>query len=149
MNKLILTGLMAAIAIPAAASAQTGEIRKGERKVAEQQQDLKEAIESGDPRAIENQAHDVREARQELREDRNDYARKTYVAPYSEWTYSSVEPGTKLRSRFYGSRYTVSHPDSYQLTAAKRNQRWVRYGNDLVLVNVRNGRVIEVASNRF
>jgi Ni/Co efflux regulator RcnB len=149
MNKLIFIGLMAAVAIPSAALAQTGEIRKDERKVAEQEQDLKAAIDSGDPRSIENQAKDVRKARQELREDRNDYANKRYAAPYREWTYASLEPGSKIRPRFYGKRYSVAHPDSYMLTRAKRNQRWVRYGDDLVLVNIRSGRVVEVASERF
>ena len=43
----------------------------------------------------------------------------------------------------------MKNPASYQLREASRNQRWVRYGDDLVLVNVNSGRVIEVASGRF
>jgi Ni/Co efflux regulator RcnB len=149
MRKLILTGLMAAVAIPAALSAQTHEIHKGEMKVEARHQELQEAIRTGDPEAIEEQARHERKARQELREDRNQYARDQYVAPYRDWNRESVEPGSKLRSRFYASRYSVRDPDSYQLTRARRNQRWVRYGDDLVLVNLRNGRVVEVASGRF
>jgi Ni/Co efflux regulator RcnB len=149
MRKFILAGLMATIAISGTLSAQTHEIRKGERKVEERHQELQEAIQSGDPKAIEDQARHERKAQQELREDRNQYARNQYVAPYRDWNYKVVEPGTKLRSRFYASRYAVRDPGSYQLRQAGRNQRWVRYGDDLVLVNTRNGRVVEVASGRF
>jgi Ni/Co efflux regulator RcnB len=149
MRKFIFAGLMAAFVIPASLSAQTAEIRKGERKVEQSHEDLQAAIQSGDPRAIEDQARHERKAQQELREDRNHYARNRYVAPYRGWTYSQIEPGTRLRSGFYGSRYSVKNPASYQLREASRNQRWVRYGDDLVLVNVNSGRVIEVASGRF
>jgi hypothetical protein len=61
---------MATIAIPGALSAQTHEIRKGERKVEERHQELQEAIQSGDPKAIEDQARHERKAQQELREAR-------------------------------------------------------------------------------
>lgn len=30
-----------------------------------------------------------------------------------------------------------------------RFQKWVRYGDDLILVNVRTGRVIQVLRNRY
>ena len=149
MRRLILTALASALVIPAAAFAQTAEIRKDERKVDRQNAELQRAVESGNLRDIEEQAKDARKAGQELREDRDDFARKQYVAPYRNWSYSTLTPGTKLRSRFYGTRYTVAHPDGYELARAKRNQRWVRYGNDLVLVNVRSGRVLEVVSGRF
>ena len=149
MRKLIMGGLVAALAIPAVASAQTNEIREDEQKVERQHEQLQTAIESGNVAAIEEEARDARKAGQELREDRNDYARNQYVSPYRNWTYSAPTPGTKLRSRFYGTRYSVADPASYELREAKRNQRWVRYGDDLVLVNTRSGRVIEVASDRF
>lgn len=149
MRKLISFGLTAALVIPVAISAQTSEIRKDEQKVEVANEDLQRAVASGNLKDIEEQAGDARRAGQELREDRDDFARNQYVAPYRNWTYNTIAPGTKLRSRFYGSRYTVAHPSGYELTAAKRNQRWIRYGNDLLLVNVRSGRVVEVASNRF
>ena len=149
MRKFILFGLAAALVVPVAVSAQTSEIRRDERKVEVQNEELQRAVESGNLKDIEEEARDARKAGQELREDRDDFARNQYVAPYRNWTYSAVAPGSKLRSRFYGRRYTVAHPDGYELHAAKRNQRWIRYGDDLLLVNVRSGRVVEVASNRF
>jgi Ni/Co efflux regulator RcnB len=149
MRKLILGAIALAIFVPGTASAQTAEIRKDERQVSEQNEQLQRAIETGDPRQIEEQARDARKAGQELREDQDHFARNQYVAPYSNWTYSSPEPGTKLRSRFYSERYNVAHPDSYELHSVKHHQRWVRYGDDLLLVNIRTGRVIEVATGRF
>jgi len=149
MRKLILSAIALAIIIPGAASAQTAEIRKDERRVSEQNDQLQRAVEAGDPRQIEKQAHDARKAGEELREDQDHFARNHYVAPYRNWTYSTPEPGTKLRARFYSERYTVQHPGGYDLHSAKHNQRWVRYGDDLLLVNVRTGRVVEVAGGRF
>jgi len=149
MRKLILGAIALAIFVPGAASAQTAEIRKDEQRVSEQNEQLQNAIDTGDSSQIEKQAHDIRKAGEELREDQDHFARNQYVSPYSNWTYSTPAPGTKLRSRFYSERYSVVHPDGYELHAAKHNQRWVRYGDDLLLVNIRTGRVIEVASGRF
>jgi Ni/Co efflux regulator RcnB len=149
MRKLIFSGLVAAFVIPAAASAQTGEIRKDEHRVDAQNAQLQQAVDSGNLRDIEKHAKGARKAGQELREDRNDFARKHYVAPYDNWSYTSLTPGTQLRPRFYGANYIVSHPDAYALHRADRNQSWVRYGDDLVLVNTRSGRVVEVVSGRF
>jgi Ni/Co efflux regulator RcnB len=149
MRKFITLGLTAALIVPVMASAQSSEIRRDERRVEVQNEELQRAVESGNLKDIEEQARDARKAGEELREDRDHFARNQYVAPYRNWTYAAVTPGAKLRSRFYGTRYTVAHPDGYELTAAKRNQRWVRYGDDLLLVNTRSGRVIEVASGRF
>jgi Ni/Co efflux regulator RcnB len=36
----------------------------------------------------------------------------------------------------------------YHLRAPARWQRWVRYGDDLLLVNIRTGRVLEVIHYR-
>lgn len=149
MRRIIFGGVLATLVLPAAVLAQTSEIRKDERKVDRQTEQLQRAVDSGDLKDIEEQARDTRKAQQELREDRDKFASKQYVAPYRDWTYSTPALGTQLRSGFYGTRYTVAHPDGYKLRKAKRNQRWVRYGDDLLLVNVRSGRVLEVASGRF
>jgi Ni/Co efflux regulator RcnB len=140
MKKFILSALVAAFAIPAAASAQT---------VESQNEQLQRAVDSGDLTGIEKHARGARKAGDELREDRDHFARQHYVAPYGDWSYSALTPGATLRPRFYASSYAVAHPDGYELRRAKRNERWVRYGDDLVLVNVRSGRVLEVASGRF
>jgi Ni/Co efflux regulator RcnB len=169
MRKIILLGLMAAIAIPAAATAQSrGEIRRDRDDVREQRDDLRDAQERGDRRDMREEREELRDARQELREDQRDRRdeyrdnrdrrdeyrdnrdrRSQYVAPYRGWRYGAVRPGFQLRPGFYGPRYQINNPGHYRLRAGTRNQRWIRYGNDLLLVNVRNGRVLQVVSNRY
>lgn len=148
MRKLIILGLMAAVVVPTAASAQSrAEIRRDRAEVREQRQDVRDARRYGDRRDVREERRDVRDARRELREDRRD--RQAYVAPYRGWTYRPVAPGYQLRPGFYGSRYVIANPGQYRLRPAARNQQWVRYGGDLLLVNTRNGRVLQVVRNRY
>ena len=148
MRKLILLGLMAATVVPTAASAQSrAEIRQDRREVREERQELRDARRYGDRQDVRRERRDLREARQELREDRRD--RRQYVAPYRDWSYRPVAPGYQLSSGFYGSRYVIANPSHYRLRPAVGQQRWIRYGNDLLLVNVRNGRVLQVVRNRY
>lgn len=133
MRKPIMWAVLAAItvpAVPAGAFVQSrAEIRHDRREVQEARRDL-------------------REAKRELREDRRDRRRSQYVAPYRGWTYRAIAPGAQLRSGFYSSRYFVD-PARYRLRPVGRYQRWIRYGDDLLLVNVRTGRVIQVLRNRY
>lgn len=133
MRKPILWAVLAAVSVPAVpvgAFAQSrGEIRHDRRDVQEERRDLQDA-------------------RRELRQDRRDRRRSQYVAPYQSWSYRAIAPGAQLRSGFYGSRYIVD-PARYRLRPVGRYQRWIRYGDDLVLVNVRTGRVIQVLRNRY
>ncbi len=154
MRKIILLGLMAATAFPAVAGAQSrGEIRRDREEVREQREDLRDARQRGDRGDIREEREDLRDARQELREDlrdrRQDRRRSQYVSPYRDWRYSTVRPGFQLRSAFYSPRYYIADPSHYRLPRVGRFQRWIRYGDDLVLVNVRNGRVIQVIRNRY
>jgi Ni/Co efflux regulator RcnB len=50
----------------------------------------------------------------------------------------------RLQPSFYGSRYYISDYGMYNLRAPSRWQQWIRYGNDLLLVNTRTGRVLQV-----
>ena len=148
MRKLIMLSLMAAVAAPTAAMAQSrAEIRHDRRELREERQELRDARRYGDRRDIREERRDVREARRELREDRRD--RRAYIAPYRGWSYRTVAPGYQLRPGFYGTRYIITNPGHYRLRPAVRNQRWIRYGDDLLLVNVRNGRVLQVIRNRY
>jgi Ni/Co efflux regulator RcnB len=119
-----------------------------EGRLDKQNEQLQSAVESGNLRDIEKLARGARKAGQELRDDRDDFARKHYVAPYGDRSYTALTPGTTLRSSFYSSSYAVAHPDRYSLHKAPRNERWVRYGDDLVLVNMGSGPVLEAASGR-
>jgi Ni/Co efflux regulator RcnB len=148
MRKLIVLGLLAAVTAPTAVSAQSrAEIREDRRDLREERQELRDARRFGDRRDVREERRDVREARRELREDRAD--RRAYLAPHRGWTYRTLTPGYQLQPSFYGSRYVIANPNAYRLPYAGRNRQWIRYGNDLVLVNVRNGRVLQVLRNRY
>lgn len=154
MRKLIMMTLLAAVAIPAGASAQSrAEIRHDRREVREERQELREARRYGDRRDIREERRELRGAQRELREDRADRRdsryRSRYAAPYSGWSYRPVGIGYQLRSGFYGSRYHVSNFHHYGVRQPGRFQQWIRYGDDLLLVNVRTGRVLQVIRNRY
>ena len=149
MRKLIIAGLMAATMMPAAASAQSrAEIRRDRQDVREERRELRDAQRYGTRRDVREEREELRDARRELREDRQDrrqhrrgYTR--YQAPYSSWSYRPVYQGYNLQPRFYTQRY---YAPGYRVQG---NQRWIRYGDDLLLVNVRNGRVLQVRRNYF
>ena len=91
------------------------------------------------------------DGRRDMRHDRREFHRDrvAYVAPYHSWRYRTISPGYRLQSSFFGSRYYVNNYNAYQLRAPNRWQRWIRYGDDLVLVNTHTGRVIQVIRNRY
>ncbi|OHT22056.1 RcnB family protein [Edaphosphingomonas haloaromaticamans] len=136
MRKLIISALIAATAMPLVAQAQTAELKRD-------RQDIRMAQRYGD-------RHDVRDAKREYREDWQDYRRNhrdvyrrpTYVGPRG-YVYRPVAVGARLGAPYYASRYVISDPYRYRLPKPTGVNRWVRYGNDVLLVNVRTGRVIE------
>jgi Ni/Co efflux regulator RcnB len=125
MRKAILIGLMAATMIPSAATAR----EHGSRH-----------------EAREDSRHRNHNQKQVRRHNRGWTA---YAAPVRNWRYRPVTVGYTLQPAFFGQRYFVSNYNTYQLRAPGRHQRWVRYGDDLLLVNVRNGRVLQVIHNRY
>jgi Ni/Co efflux regulator RcnB len=60
-----------------------------------------------------------------------------------------VRSGYQLRPAFYGPRYAITDYGYYRVHAPGRYQRWIRYGDDLLLVNIRTGRVLEVLPGRY
>jgi Ni/Co efflux regulator RcnB len=73
MRKLIISALMAAVALPGVANAQSqGELRRDRQDVREERRELRDAQRRGDRGDIRDERGDLREARQELREDRRD-----------------------------------------------------------------------------
>jgi Ni/Co efflux regulator RcnB len=160
MRRLIMLGLMAVTALPAAAGAQSPrELRRDRQELREDRQELREdrrelrrdMRDGASPREIREGRREVRQGQREVARDSRELRRdrSRYVAPYRGWTYRSVRPGYRLQRGFYGSRYIVSNYGRYRLGAPGYNRRWIRYGDDLVLVNIRNGRVIQVIRNRY
>lgn len=155
MRKLIILGLLAATVAPSVASAQSlGEARRSERNLREEKRDLRQAQRYGDRRDVREQRRDVRDARQETREDWRDY-RRTHRDVYrggnwrAPFRYNQWNAGAQLRPAYYNSRYYIADPRRYRLPGPGANQRWVRHYNDVLLVNVRTGRVIQAHRSFF
>jgi Ni/Co efflux regulator RcnB len=156
MRKAMILGLLAATITPVMASAQTPELRHDRQDIREERRDLRDAQRSGDRGDVREERRDVRDARREYREDWRDYRRDhrdvyrqpTYVGPRG-YRYRQVVIGHRFEPVYYGRRYVIADPWRYRLPRAEGNRRWVRYGNDAVLVNIRNGRVVQVYDNFF
>lgn len=158
MRKLMISALIAATVMPVAgASAQSyGEARRSQQEVRHERQDLRDAQRHGDRRDVREARRDLRDARQEAREDWRDYRRThrsvytmpRYAAPRG-YAYRPARAGVVLRPAFYNQRYWISDPYRYRLPRVTGAQRWIRHGNDVVLINTRNGRVVQVINGFF
>ena len=82
-------------------------------------------------------------------QNRNYYRAGRYYAPYRDRKYSRISIGFSLGSAFFGPRFWINDPWQYRLPAAYGSYRWVRYYDDVLLVDVRNGRVVDVIRDFF
>jgi len=80
---------------------------------------------------------------------RNYYRLGRYYAPYRDYRYRRLNIGIYLGSAFYGSRYWINNPSYYRLPAAYPGTRWVRYYDDVLLIDIYNGEVIDVIYDFF
>jgi Ni/Co efflux regulator RcnB len=139
MRKLIILAAMAATVAPTAAVAQEYAQARHERAQVRQ-----------DKRTVRANRQVVRSDRRATRANQRvartaHRARSAYVAPVRNWRYRPVTVGYRLQPSFYGSRYYVTNYSAYHLQAPRyRYLRWIRYGDDLLLVNIRTGRVLQV-----
>lgn len=156
MRKTLIAALAATMLVPAVAGAQSyGEVQRDQREINHDRRDLRQAQRQGDRGDIRDARQELREDRQERREDWRDYRRTHgdvyrrggYAGPRG-YNYRPVAPGYRFAPEYYGQRYWINDPWTYRLGRPAYGQRWVRYGNDVVLVNTRNGRVVQVY-NRF
>jgi len=154
MKKLILLAAVAAIALPGAAQAQRYDTTRHDRAQVRQDRRTvranRQTVRSDRQVARANQRV-ARTDRRVARADRNVVRTHTaYVAPVRNWSYRPVTVGYRLQPAFYGSNYYISDYGAYHLQAPRnRFLRWIRYGNDLLLVNIRTGRVLQVIHYRF
>lgn len=155
MRKVILTGLLAAAMIPSLAQAQDHrddrrdgrqEHRDGDRGGDRGMRDG--GRHDGGPR--QDDRRDFRDGRGNYRADWRDY-RRTNPGAYRSggWNgprghnYRRVPVGYQFDRAFYDRRYWVD-PYRYHLRPVASWQRWVRYGNDVALIDVRSGRVLDI-----
>lgn len=72
-----------------------------------------------------------------------------YYTPYYGYRYSRISIGFYLDSLFFGSRYWINDPWQYRLPPVYGPYRWVRYYDDVLLVSLYDGRVVDVIYNFF
>ncbi|WP_166039783.1 RcnB family protein [Sphingosinicella sp. YJ22] len=105
---------------------------------------------------------DRREWRRDWRNDRRyDWGRyrnqnrfvfrlNPYYSPYGYgYGYRRFGIGSVLDSLLFGRNYWVSDPWQYRLPPAPPGYQWVRYYNDVILVDTWNGRVVDVIYDFF
>jgi hypothetical protein len=81
--------------------------------------------------------------------NRTVYRLGRYNAPYASYRYNRVGIGFTLGSLFYGQNYWVSDPWQYRLPEVYGPYRWVRYYDDVVLVDIYTGDVMDVIYDFF
>lgn len=157
MKTFLLAAVAAAILTPTVASAQSAqEVRNGRQEVRRDRAEVQADLRRGDYREARQDSQELREDRRELREDWQDYRRShasvfrrgTYTAPRG-YSYRPIAVGARFAPAYYNRNYWISNPSTYRLPRASAGLQWVRYGNDVVLVNVRTGRVVQVHSRFF
>jgi hypothetical protein len=81
--------------------------------------------------------------------NRNLFRSGGYYAPYRGYSYNRLNIGFILDSLFYSNRYWLNDPFQYRLPAAPYGTQWVRYYDDVVLVDVYTGEVLDVIYDFF
>lgn len=156
MRKLLWAALAVTALAPSVASAQTaGEIRRDNREVTRDQREVNRDLAKGRTQEAREDSRETRRDQRETARDWRDYrqthrsvfTRPAYAAPRG-YRYRPVAVGATLNRSFWGTRYRIGNYSTYRLPYPGRNRMYVRYGNDVLLVNARTGRVIQVY-NRF
>src|ERR1044071_9419732 len=74
--------------------------------------------------------------------NRNIFRIGPYYAPYRNYRYSRLSIGLFLDSAFFGRNYWIDDPWYYRLPPADYGTHWVRYYNDVLLVDDYTGEVL-------
>jgi Ni/Co efflux regulator RcnB len=120
----------------------------------------------------QDRREDRRDWRQDRRQDRRDWNRdwrrdhrydwqryrnqnrfifrvNPYYSPYRSYGYTRFGIGSILDSLFFGRNYWISDPWQYRLPVAPPGYQWIRYYNDVILVDTWNGEVVDVIYDFF
>jgi hypothetical protein len=79
----------------------------------------------------------------------NYYRPGRYYAPHRRDYYRRFSVGIYLGSPYYSDRYWISDPWQYRLPEAYGPYRWVRYYDDVLLIDMRSGYVVDVIHDFF
>ncbi|PZT85855.1 MAG: hypothetical protein DI637_11635, partial [Citromicrobium sp.] len=81
--------------------------------------------------------------------NRNVYRVGRYYSPYRDYRYRRLNIGFRLQSLFFGDRYRISDPWRYRLPEVYGPYRWVRYYDDVLLVDTYSGEIVDVIHDFF
>lgn len=82
--------------------------------------------------------------------NRNFFRQSRYYDPFgSRYGYKRFSIGIRIGSSYYDDRYWISDPFAYRLPYADGPYRWVRYYDDVLLVDLRSGEVVDVIHDFF
>ena len=81
--------------------------------------------------------------------NRNIFSAGRYYSPFQNYSYRRVGIGLSLGSQFYGSRYLINDPYYYRLPEVYGPYRWVRYYDDVLLVDIYSGQVVDAIYDFF
>lgn len=157
MRALIVAALAATSLIPAVAFAQSAREAAGAQKeVQDGLKEVDEALAKGDVQEAKEDMQEVREDAKEAREDWNDYKKKNpdvfrttaYVGP-DGYVYTRREVGYVFPPEYRADRYYLNDFGTYRLRAPATGHRYIRYGNDVALVEIATGRVVNLYEGFF
>lgn len=72
-----------------------------------------------------------------------------YYSPFSNRGYNRFSIGIQIGSPYYSDRHWIRDPWQYRLPPAYAGTRWVRYYDDVLLVDRYSGQVLDVIYNFF
>ena len=80
--------------------------------------------------------------------NRNIYRQGRYDSRHG-YSYRRWSPGYRFDPFFYSSSYWINDPFYYRLPPAYGPYRWVRYFDDVVLVDTRDGEIVDIIYSFF
>jgi Ni/Co efflux regulator RcnB len=81
--------------------------------------------------------------------NRNIFRGSRYYSPYRNHRYSRFSIGFFLEPLFFSQNYWIGDPWQYRLPPAPYGTQWVRYYDDVLLVDVETGEVLDTIYDFF
>jgi hypothetical protein len=83
-------------------------------------------------------------------DNRNLFSRQRYSVPYGwNYGYRRFSIGFSLSNILFDRQYWIDDPYSFRLPPAYGPYRWVRYYDDVMLVDLRSGQIVDVIYDFF
>jgi Ni/Co efflux regulator RcnB len=129
--------------------------RNGDRQISRNDRDcdgISDRYDRNDSRSVNDRDCDGIDNRFDRQDGRHHNARQSYAssrynAPRG-YRYARYSYGTRLPTGYWGNSYYVDY-QPYGLSRPPTGYRWNRVGNDVYMVNVRNGLIAEAVYSIF